>query len=125
MPAAARTWSRAASIATRRCPPATASSGILPPPPPLTCGPRRRSGPGVEPAVLRGRRDEGRAAALGRAAEDHGPDARLLAHRERQVAQIVAVGAVDAGDDDAVDRVAASSAAPGAAAWRRSALSSS
>ena len=74
----------------------------------------------MQPAVGVDGRDDGDAPAVGRAAEHHGPDAGLVAHGERELAQVVAVEAVDPGDDDAVDGrgdqlVGAARGPPGAA----------
>ena len=60
---------------------------------------------GVEAAVLGDRRDQGGAATVGRAAEHDGADAGPVAHGDGEVADAVAVEPVDAGDDDAVDRL--------------------
>ena len=105
-PAAARAWSRAASMPPGSRPPAMARSGFLPPPPPMSEPPSAISSPASRPPSLAGRGDQGGAAALRLAADDDGPDARLLAHGQGQLAQLVAAGAVDADDHDAVDGLA-------------------
>ena len=86
-------------------PPATASSGSLPPPPLISFLASSSSVGRVEAAVGRDRRDERRATALRRGGEDDGAEPVLVAQRQRDVAQGVALEAVDALDDDAVHRL--------------------
>ena len=77
--------------------------GALPPPPLTGLGRLGDQLARVEAAVGRDGGDQADAAALGRADDDHGPDAGAVADGDGEVAQVVAVEAVDPGHDDAVD----------------------
>ena len=79
--------------------------GALPPPPLMALEASAMSSPACRPLSRAHRRDQGGAAAGGRAAEHDGPDAGPVAHGDGEVAQAVAFEAVDARDDDAVDRL--------------------
>ena len=87
MPAAARTWSSAASSALGSLPPATARSGLLPPPPLTVLAASAMSSHASKPLSGATADDQRDAATVGRTAEHDGADAGLVAHREREIAQ--------------------------------------
>ena len=125
-PAAARTWSSASS---RRDGSLAAGHGQLGA---LAAAAADRAGrvgdqlAGVEAAVLGDRGHQGDAAALGRAAEHHGPDAGLVAHGDGEVAHLVAGRCRRPGPRRRRRRRRPPARRPGCrAAWRRSALISS
>ena len=113
-PAAARTRSRASSRPSGSLPPATTRRASLAAAALDRLGGIGEEGAGVEPGLVGGGGHQRRAAALGRAAEHDGPDARAGRGGDRQLAQVVAVGAVDPGHDDAVDGVVGQVAGGGA-----------
>ena len=126
MPAAARTVTSAASMPSASLPPATARSGSFPPPPLISFLASSRSAEASSPLSGRDGGHQRRPAALGRGGEHDGPQAVLVAQREREVAEGVSLEAVDSLDHHAVDRLGRErSPAWPPAAWRFSALTSS